>query len=142
MLENFGFPAEKREIDEYQRIPGFFRGPKCFKTYSYTSKTGTRQLNSHPCVSDSLTESKSPTFTTTLNIVSQNLKQIKLHDRESGIKKLILQFIKLKYRNKFDLQLNFAAVLQIPPGWDTPSQQCRISRNLKMRPHLSREMWM
>ncbi len=43
-----------------------------------------------------------------------------------------LQFIKLQYRNKFDLQLHFATVLQIPwngkffseshdMGWDRPS---------------------
>ncbi len=46
MLEkSFGFAAKKWETDDYQRIPDFVSCRKCFKTYSYTSTTGTRQLN-------------------------------------------------------------------------------------------------
>ncbi len=41
------------------------------------------------------------------------------------MKKLMVEFIKLQYRNKFDLQLIFSAVLQIPwnpMGWDGTDQ--------------------
>ena len=89
----FGFPARKNETNEYQRIPGFVSCRKCFKTYSYKSTTGTRQLNSHPCVPVSLTESKSstiPTKQTTLDHIPKNLKQIKLDDKEINNFKILI----------------------------------------------------
>ncbi|CAF1479470.1 unnamed protein product [Adineta steineri] len=95
----FGFPARKNEVDEYQRIPGFVSCRQCFKTYTYTSTTGTRQLNSHSCVTLAPTESQSSiTISTTkqltLGNISKNLKQIKLDEKEkTNFKTLISKWI-------------------------------------------------
>ncbi|CAF1516085.1 unnamed protein product [Adineta ricciae] len=81
----FGFPAKRNEGDNYERIPGFVSCRNCLKTYRYTSTTGTRQLNSHPCVSESFTNSESTApvkIQTNLNLMSKNPKRIKLNDSE------------------------------------------------------------
>ena len=93
----FGFSALKKETNEYPYILGFVNSRKCFKRYNYKSTTGTRQLNSHPCVSVSLTQSKSSTTIpkqTTLDHLPKNLKQIKLDDKEiNNFKTLISTWI-------------------------------------------------
>ncbi|CAF1483516.1 unnamed protein product [Adineta steineri] len=95
----FEFLARKNEVDEYQRIPGFVSCRQCFKTYTYTSTTGTRQLNSHSCVVLAPAESQSSITTNTtkqmtLGNVSKNLKQVKVDEKEiSNFKTLVSKWI-------------------------------------------------
>ncbi|CAF2095755.1 unnamed protein product [Rotaria magnacalcarata] len=83
--KSFGFTARKNETNDYQRILRFVSCRQCLKTYACTSTTGTRHLNSHSCVTKDRTVSKLPTTTTTqmtLDSISNNLKQIHLHEKE------------------------------------------------------------
>jgi hypothetical protein len=67
------------------------------KTYTYTATTGTRNLNSHLCVTQYVTESKSSTAASkqvTLEKISKGFKQIKLGDKEvNNLKSLMANWI-------------------------------------------------
>lgn len=95
----FGFPAKKSEKNNrFEKIDGFTSCRLCFQTFTYTSTSGTRNMNDHSCVKN-LSNAKIIPPTTSpgqmnLNNMLNSYKQIKLDQNElTTVKNLACSWI-------------------------------------------------
>lgn len=93
--EVFGFPGVKvPSTGEIERIDGFTSCRVCYRTFTFTSTTGTRNMISHSCVKN-LSNTKITTYTANassstqikLDSMMNNYRQVKLNEKELNIVK-------------------------------------------------------
>lgn len=98
----FGFPAKKSIInDEFVIISGFASCRSCFQSYAFTSSSGTRALNAHPCVQElsNVTRQRSSSMNCDETLpkagsIMKAFKQLKLPDKEiDSIKNLTCKWL-------------------------------------------------
>ena len=83
----FGYPAKKcQENDQFEKIDGFTSCQLCYQTFTYTAKSGTRNMNDHLCVKNlpnsETTQSTIPPGQKKLDNMLKNYKRVKLSQSE------------------------------------------------------------